>query len=85
MNPRIELLLGVLIGLVVFTLVCMALVLVSTLVVQPLPTDQTGKAFFSLAIMAGSPFVAGILAWWAARTLRARLAGARPTRRGGIL
>ena len=85
MNPRIELLLGVLIGLVVFVLVCMALVLASTLVVQPLPTDQTGKAFFSLLIMLLSPFLAGFLAWWAARTLRARLAGARPARRGGIL
>ena len=47
-------------------MVCMALVLVSTLVVQPLPTDQTGKAFFSLAIMAVSPFVAG----WLAAALR---------------
>jgi hypothetical protein len=85
MDERVQVLLGVLAGLVVFTLVCMALVLVSTLVVQPLPTDQTGQAFFSLASIAGSPFVAGWLGWLAARSLRARLAVGRPARRGGIL
>ena len=77
MSERVQALTGVLVALVVAVFVCMALVLASTLVVQPLPTDQTGKAFFSLAIMAGSPFVAGGLGWLAARSLRARLAGTR--------
>jgi hypothetical protein len=77
MDERVQVALGVLAGLVDFMLVCMVLVLVSTLVVQPLPTDQTGKAFFSLAIMAVSPFLAGGLAWLATRSLRARLARAR--------
>jgi hypothetical protein len=77
MDERVQVALGVLAGLVVFTLVCMVLVLVSTLVVQPLPTDQTGQAFFSLAIIAASPFVAGWLAWLATRSVRARLARAR--------
>jgi hypothetical protein len=77
MDERVKVLLGVLAGLVVFVLACMVLVLVSTLVVQPLPTDQTGQAFFSLAIIAVSPFVAGWLAWLATRSLRRRLAGAR--------
>jgi len=76
-SDRVQALTGVLVALVVAVFVCMALVLASTLVVQPLPTDQTGKAFFSLAIMAVSPFVAGWLAWLAARAVRGWLAGAR--------
>ena len=77
MNPRVQMLLGWVVALVVFLLMCGLLLLVSTLIPRPLPIDDAGKAFLGLALLAVSPLVAGWVAWLAARTLRARLAGSR--------
>ena len=77
MNPTAQTLLGWVVAVVVFLLMCGLLLLVSTLIPQPLPIDDAGKAFVSLALLAVSPLVAGWVAWLAARTLRARLAAGR--------
>ena len=77
MNPTAQTLLGWVVAIVVFLLMCGLLLLVSTLISQPLPIDDAGKAFVSLALLAVSPLVAGWVAWLAARTLRARLAAGR--------
>ena len=77
MNPTAQTLLGWVVAIVVFLLMCGLLLLVSTLIPQPLPIDDAGKAFVGLALLAVSPLVAGWVAWLAARTLRARLAAGR--------
>ncbi len=77
MNPTAQALLGWVVAIVVFMFMCGLLLLVSTLVPQPLPIDDAGKVFISLALLAASPLLAGWVAWLAARTLRARLAGSR--------
>ena len=77
MNPRVQMLLGWVVAVVVFLLMCSLLLLVSTLLPQPLPIDDAGKVFIGLGLLAASPLLAGWVAWLAARTLRARLAGSR--------
>ncbi len=77
MNPRVQMLLGWVVAIVVFLLMCGLLLLVSTVIPRPLPIDDAGKAFLSLALLAVSPLLAGWVAWLAARTLRARLAASR--------
>ena len=75
MRPGVQSLLGWVVALVVFVLMCGVLLFVCTVIPQPLPIDDAGKAFLSLALLGASPLVAGWVAWLAARTLRARLAG----------
>ena len=77
MNPRVQMLLGWLVAIAVFLLMCGVLLLVSTVIPRPLPIDDAGKAFLSLALLSVSPLLAGWVAWLAARTLRTRLAGSR--------
>ncbi len=77
MNPTAQALLGWVVAIVVFMFMCGLLLLVCTVIPRPLPIDDAGKAFLSLALLAVSPLVAGWVAWLAARTLRARLAGSR--------
>ena len=77
MNPTAQMLLGWVVALVVFGLMCGLLLFVSTVIPIPLPIDDAGKAFLSLALLAVSPLVAGWVAWLAARTLRTRLARGR--------
>ena len=74
MRPGVQLLLGWVVALVVFGLMCGLLLLVSTLIPRPLPIDEAGKAFISLGLLGISPLLAGWVAWLAARTLRAQLA-----------
>ena len=77
MNPTAQALLGWVVALVVFLFMCGLLLLVSTMVPQPLPIDDVGKVFITLALLGASPLLAGWVAWLAARTLRSRLAGSR--------
>ena len=77
MNPTAQALLGWVVAIVVFLLMCAALLFVSTVIPRPLPIDDAGKVFISLALLAASPLLAGWVAWLAARTLRGRLAGSR--------
>ena len=77
MSPRAQTLLGWLVGIVIFLLACGFMLLVSTLVVEPLPFDDTGKAIISLGLLAFSPLLAAWAGWLVVRTLRARLVRAR--------
>ena len=77
MRPGVQMLLGWVVALVVFVLMCGLLLFVCTVIPRPLPIDDSGKAMLSLALLGASPLVAGWVAWLAARTLRARLAGGR--------
>ena len=77
MRPGVQMLLGWIVALVVFGLMCGLLLFVCTVIPQPLPIDDSGKAMLSLGLIGISPLVAAWVAWLAARTLRARLAGSR--------
>ena len=74
MRPGVQMLLGWVVALVVFGLMCGLLLFVCTVIPAPLPIDDSGKAMLSLGLIAISPLVAAWVAWLAARTLRAQLA-----------
>ena len=75
MSPTVQALLGWLVGIVVFVLLCGLLLPVSTMIPQPLPIDDVGKALISVALLGASPLLAGWLAWLVARAVRGRLMG----------
>ena len=59
MSPTAQTLLGWVVAIVVFLMMCGLLLLVSTVIPRPLPIDDAGRAFLSLALLSVSPLVAG--------------------------
>ena len=74
MPPNMRALAGLLAGIVVVVVMCGLLLLLSTLLVMPLPIDDTGKAIISLGLIAFSPFLAVWVGVLAARAVRGRAA-----------